>query len=338
MAKKSSSKEKVSPVRKQYLDIKTQHQDAILFFRLGDFYETFDEDAAIVARELDIVLTSRNVAKGVRVPMAGIPHHAMENYLSRLIERGYHVAICEQVGDEPIKGLMPREVVRIITPGTIVEPGLLPGDANNYLVAVVVDEKRAGLSYVDITTGEFAATELEGEAIFTAVRAEINRLTPAEILLQETLDLGNNEDGLMGYFTSWPDWRFESGRCESALLQHFGVASVDGFGLRDKSLAVERLLPIVAAIQDPVRQAHYMQKLAGLVKVGLNTLEAALNRMRPTPVRRKAPEVKRPIAPGLHSYLSNQLEEDCLTLLLQYPVHGRQSRHLHRMSRKNPPT
>ncbi|MHA2429023.1 MAG: MutS N-terminal domain-containing protein, partial [Candidatus Hermodarchaeia archaeon] len=214
MAKKPAAKEKVSPVRKQYLDIKTQHPDAILFFRLGDFYETFDEDAEIVSRELEIVLTSRNVAKGVRVPMAGIPHHAMENYLSRLIERGYHVAICEQVGDEPIKGLMPREVVRIITPGTIVEPGLLPGDGNNYLVAVVVDEKSAGVSYVDITTGEFAATELESVNIVTAIRAELNRLHPAETLLQESFDLGQNENGVTSFFTNWPDWRFEPGRCE----------------------------------------------------------------------------------------------------------------------------
>ena len=128
---------KHSPVRQQYLEIKRQYPDAILFFRLGDFYETFDQDAEITARELDIVLTSRSVAKGVRVPMAGIPHHAAENYLSRLIERGYHVAICEQVGDQPVKGLFARQVTRVVTPGTVVEPGLLPGDANNYLVSVV---------------------------------------------------------------------------------------------------------------------------------------------------------------------------------------------------------
>src|SRR3989304_1970531 len=107
--------DKISPIRKQYLEIKREHPDAILFFRLGDFYETFDQDAEIAARELDIVLTSRNVAKGVRIPMAGIPHHAVENYLARLIERGYHVAICEQIGDQPGEGLFPRQVVRIVT-------------------------------------------------------------------------------------------------------------------------------------------------------------------------------------------------------------------------------
>src|SRR5574340_791444 len=124
----------VTPIRQQYLEIKREHPDAIVFFRLGDFYETFDQDAEIASRELDIVLTSRNVAKGARVPMAGIPHHAAENYLSRLIGRGYHVAICEQVGSQPIRGLFPRQVVRVVTPGTIMEPGLLPGAGNNFLI------------------------------------------------------------------------------------------------------------------------------------------------------------------------------------------------------------
>ena len=279
MAKKSSSKGKVSPVRKQYLDIKAQHQDAILFFRLGDFYETFDEDAEITARELDIVLTSRNVAKGVRIPMAGIPHHAMENYLSRLIERGYHVAICDQIGDEPINGWMPREVVRIITPGTIVEPGLLPGDANNYLVAVVIDERLAGVSYVDITTGEYAATELAGEHILNAVRAEINRLRPAEILIPESLDLGDHDDGLLGFTTSWPDWRFEPGRCEEVVQQHFEIASLDGFGLRNKPLAVRAAGSILQYLKET--QPTALKLLTGLSAYSLDefmTLDANTRR------------------------------------------------------------
>jgi len=234
----SSSSSKISPVRQQYLDIKAKHQDAILFFRLGDFYETFDEDAELVARALDIVLTSRNVAKGVRVPMAGIPHHAMENYLSRLIEKGYHAAICEQIGDEPVNGLMPREVVRIVTPGTIVEPGLLPGDRNNYLAALIIDESRAGVAYVDITTGEFGATEISGKDILAAVRAEINRLRPAEILIPDTFTEERNDNGWPGFQTDWPAWRFEPGRCEELLRAHFEVTSLDGFGLRGHPLAI----------------------------------------------------------------------------------------------------
>src|SRR5512145_210916 len=173
----------VTPIRQQYLDVKRDHPNAIVFFRLGDFYETFDEDAEITARELDIVLTSRPIGNGVRAPLAGIPYHAVENYLARLIEKGYHVAICEQIGDVPIKGLFPRKVVRVVTPGTVTEPGLLPGDSNNYLASVIQDERSASVAYVDITTGEFAVTELPIEAL----RAELTRLHPAEILVPENL-------------------------------------------------------------------------------------------------------------------------------------------------------
>jgi len=194
----------LSPSRQQYLEIKREYPNTILFFRLGDFYETFDEDAEITARELDIVLTSRNIGKGIRAPLAGIPYHAVENYLARLIEKGYHVAICEQVGDVPIKGLFPRKVVRVVTPGTVTEPGLLPGDSNNYLAAVVLDNSNslnsgpqtASVSYVDITTGEFAVTELPLESL----RAELTRLHPAEILFPDNQKLNDN---ILGHGASY---------------------------------------------------------------------------------------------------------------------------------------
>src|SRR3989304_7596997 len=174
--------EDVTPIRQQYLEIKREYPNTIVFFRLGDFYETFDEDAELPARELDIALTSRPIGKGIRAPLAGIPYHALENYLARLIEKGYHVAICEQVGDQPVKGLFPRKVVRIVTPGTVVEPGLLPGDANNYLASIILDGGAAAVSYADITTGEFAVTELPLESL----RAELTRLRPAELLHPDT--------------------------------------------------------------------------------------------------------------------------------------------------------
>ncbi|HQN69578.1 MAG TPA: DNA mismatch repair protein MutS, partial [Anaerolineaceae bacterium] len=133
----------VTPLRQQYLDIKKNYPNAIVFFRLGDFYETFDEDAEKTAKALDIVLTSRPVAKGVRVPMAGIPYHAVDNYIGRLIDKGFHVAICEQVGEQPEKGLFERDVVRVITPGTLVEPNLLQSEKNNYLACIVTYENYA---------------------------------------------------------------------------------------------------------------------------------------------------------------------------------------------------
>lgn len=238
----------ITPIRKQYLQIKRQYPDAILFFRLGDFYETFDQDAETASRELDIVLTSRNVAKGVRVPMAGIPHHAAENYLARLIERGYHVAICEQVGGEPVKGLFPRKVVRVVTPGTLLEPGLLPSDANNYLVSVVPGEgDRAGIAYADISTGEFAAAELADRDISSVLRAEIMRLKPAETLHPENASL---PDGLPGHFTTLPSWRFEPAHCQEVLMRHFEIASLDGFGLRGLMLAIRAAGAIIQYLEE----------------------------------------------------------------------------------------
>lgn len=243
---------KVTPLRQQYLDIKKQHPDAIVFFRLGDFYETFDEDAKIASRELDIVLTSRPVSKGVRVPMAGIPHHAAENYLSRLIEKGYHVAICEQVSDEPENGLVPREVVRVVTPGTVVEPGLLQQHQNNYLAAAFIQENRAGVAYVDISTGEFAVTELSGKDLPNQVRSELFRLQPSEVLWPDSLP---EPDGLPGFLSTYESWHFELGRCTENLKSHFGVATLDGFGLRGKSAAIRAAGAILAYLEDTQRQS-----------------------------------------------------------------------------------
>jgi DNA mismatch repair protein MutS len=230
------SRKGVTPVRRQYLEIKQQYPDAIIFFRLGDFYETFDEDAEVVSSVLDIVLTSRNVGKGTRVPMAGIPHHAVENYLSRLIEKGYHVAICDQVGDEPVDGLMPREVVRVISPGTIMESSLLPGEGNNYLASLILDDTRAGIAYVDITTGEFSVTEIQENDPEELARAELLRLHPVELLIPENLEFDSN--GLPSHLTAFPEWRFEEERCLKVLQSHFQVKTLDGYGVRGFPYAV----------------------------------------------------------------------------------------------------
>ncbi len=243
---------KITPLRRQYLDIKRQYPDAIVFFRLGDFYETFDEDAKITSRELDIVLTSRPVSKGVRVPMAGIPHHAAENYLSRLISKGYHVAICEQVADEPENGLVPREVVRVVTPGTVVEPELLTHHHNNYLAAAFYQENRAGVAYVDISTGEFATTEMSGKDILNQIRSELFRLNPSESLWPDSLP---EPEGLPGYLSTYESWHFEVGRCRDHLMDHFDVATLDGFGLRGKPMAVRAAGAILAYLEDTQRQS-----------------------------------------------------------------------------------
>ena len=173
-------------MRRQYLSLKSQHTDCILFFRLGDFYETFDDDAKIVARVCDVVLTSRPVGNDQRVPLAGVPYHAVDGYVAKLIEGGYKVAIAEQVS-EPGNGLVEREVTRVVTRGTVVEPGLLDDKRNNYLMAVTVNGRgtSTGIAYCDITTGEFAATQIDGksaEGIEQRIGEELSRLQPSELI------------------------------------------------------------------------------------------------------------------------------------------------------------
>ncbi len=240
------AKNSLTPVRRQYLDIKRQYPDAILFFRLGDFYETFDEDAEIVARELDLVLTSRPVGKGLRAPLAGVPYHSAENYIARLIAKGYRVAICEQIGEQPSRGIFPRKVVRVVTPGTVFEPNMLPAGANNYLVAVVPDGERAAVAYTDITTGEFAVTELETPTE-APLRAELLRLHPAEVLHPQSWPL---PAGVPGHDTPWTDWRFEPGRCQQVLRDHFQVATLDAFGIAHRPLAQQAAGAILQYLQE----------------------------------------------------------------------------------------
>src|SRR5512140_1552030 len=241
--------EDVTPVRQQYLEIKRDYPDTILFFRLGDFYETFDEDAETTARELDIVLTSRPVGKGQRAPLAGIPYHAVENYLARLVEKGYHVAICEQVGDQPVKGIFPRKVIRVVTPGTVIEPGLLTGNANNYLVSVVAGdssvpgEHKAAIAYADITTGEFAATQLPASAL----RAELARLHPAEIIHPDSQPM---HDAPEAHLTPLPTWRFEPGKAEETLRAHFKASTMDGYGLKGQTLALRAAGAILQYVRE----------------------------------------------------------------------------------------
>ncbi|NMD27228.1 MAG: DNA mismatch repair protein MutS [Chloroflexi bacterium] len=255
----------ITPLRQQYLDIKKQYPDAILFFRLGDFYETFDDDARKASEALDIVLTSRPVAKGVRVPMAGIPFHAADNYLGRLIEKGYRVAIAEQVGGQPDKGLFTREVVRVVTPGTVVEPGLLSAGRNNYLAAVCLQENRAGIAYLDITTGEFTGTQIELEEGLSAVRAEIIRINPAETLRSDALELPN---GFPGTVTPVPSWYFEAGRAEEQLKSVFGVASLDGFGLKSMPLTARAAGALLKYLQETHKEALMALKSFGTYSLG----------------------------------------------------------------------
>ncbi|MCD9188015.1 MAG: DNA mismatch repair protein MutS [Pyrinomonadaceae bacterium] len=239
-----------TPIRRQYLEIKAKHQDAILLFRLGDFYEAFDDDAKLLARELDIVLTSKPMGKGMRVPLAGVPHFSLERHLATLISRGHRVAICEQTSTVPIKGdhgkkLIQRDVVRIVTAGTIIEPELLDSKSNNYLCAFISDGIRAGIAYADITTGDFAATEIENKDALS----EIQRLSPAEIIIAETQDHFSNRD-LPQFVTKLTAdvFNFEFG--QKTLQKHFHTTTLKPFGLDNLPLAVSAAGAIISYLQE----------------------------------------------------------------------------------------
>ena len=239
------AKEGLTPVRQQYLRIKRDYPQAIVLFRLGDFYETFDKDAELTSRELDIVLTSRELGKGHRVPMAGIPYHALDNYLARLINRGYKVAICEQVtkpGES--KGIIERDVVRVVTPGTVIEPGLLNSRANNYLVSLVLGDEVAGIAYVDITTSDFALTQLPLER----VNAELERLKASEVITADSSQLSDLE--LTSPVSRLEDYWFELDGAQQTLLKHFGVAALDGYGCSHLPLAVRAAGAIISYIRE----------------------------------------------------------------------------------------
>ena len=229
----------MTPIRRQYLKIKADHPDSILLFRMGDFYETFDDDAVLAAKELEITLTSRSMGKGLKVPLAGVPVHALDNYLLRLIKKGHKVAICEQTSDPATsKGLVDRDVVRVVTPGTVLESALLDQKTNNYLAAVSENEGRAGLAYIDITTGEFSATEL----FLDELPLELERIEAAEVLVSDVVD-GPDWAEAVGYnnrfeITPVESITFHPDEARQTLLSHFGILTLEAFGCEGMDLAV----------------------------------------------------------------------------------------------------
>jgi DNA mismatch repair protein MutS len=240
-----------TPLMRQYSAIKKEHPSALLFFRLGDFYELFFDDAVLAARELQITLTSRNKEKGIAIPMCGVPFHAADGYISRLIRRGYKVAICDQVEDPRVaKKLVRREVTRVVTPGTAADSSL-NAEENNFLAAVVVSDDRAGFAALDLSTGEFRATEFAGERAPEKIEEELQQLRPKELLYRNSAPLFDTS-GRIGTGaragsaapgpTSWAmtpldDWIFSPDHAIPLVENHFGVISLEGFGLAGKPAA-----------------------------------------------------------------------------------------------------
>ncbi len=223
----------------QYLEMKKQNPDALLLFRMGDFYELFFDDARIAARELQITLTGREGGVQERIPMAGVPHHSVDSYLARLVQKGYKVAICEQMEDpSQSKGIVRRELTRIVTPGTAIESSLLVERKNNYLSAIYSNAKGFGYAYADISTGEFHATQIESSPSAQDILSyELQRVHPSEVLTG-----GDNEpQGILSggwNLTRKNEEFFQVAASERLLLQHFGVATLEGFGLKNKPFAI----------------------------------------------------------------------------------------------------
>jgi len=220
---------------------------------MGDFYETFDEDARIVARDMEIVLTQRDMGQGEIVPLAGIPYHALDGYLARLIRKGHRVAICEQTSVPDGKRLVDRDVVRVVTPGTVIEPNLLEQGTNNYLTAVATNEIEAGIAYVDVTTGEFGVTQIG----LAALPQEIARLGPSEVLVPVSGDTAQHVRDDRGEFivTPVPDAWYAPANAHRRLLEHFGATSLEAFGCDKLPLAISAAAAVLDYLGDTYKSA-----------------------------------------------------------------------------------
>jgi DNA mismatch repair protein MutS len=231
-----------TPLMRQYSAIKERHPNALLLFRLGDFYELFFEDAAVASKELQITLTSRNKEKGVAIPMCGVPYHAAEGYIAKLIRRGYRVAICDQMEDPRLaKKLVKREVTRVVTPGTAIDSQILEPRDNNYLAAVAERDGNAGVAFVDVSTGDFRATEFSGPEASARLQEELDRMRPSELLVaSRPTSPADSRSNPLAPITQTPldDWVFAEEYGARLLRDHFRVATLAGYGLEGHALAV----------------------------------------------------------------------------------------------------
>lgn len=231
----------VTPMMQQYLQLKEQHKDEILMFRLGDFYEMFFDDAKLVSRELGLTLTGRNCGLEERAPMCGVPHHALDNYVSKLIAKGYKVAICDQMEDpSQTKTIVKREITRIITPGTVIESSILTEGENNYILSVHFGDSDISVCYSDISTGEFCVIDTLDEQ---KLLSELTRLSPREVITGDSnakrlLTLCKKLNNSALYVNTCPDYAFEYKIAQDLLLSHFQVQSLKGFGIGDKDGAI----------------------------------------------------------------------------------------------------
>lgn len=257
--------EQVTPMMRQYLETKKEYKDCILFYRLGDFYEMFFEDAEIVSKELELTLTGKSCGLEERAPMCGVPFHAVESYLTRLVSRGYKVAICEQVEDPKLaKGLVKREVVRIVTPGTNLDTYALDESKNNYIMSIVYVDSKYGISAADVTTGDYFVTEIDSER---KLLDEISKYMPSEIICNEAflvsgLDLDDLHHRLGIAVYPLDAWYFDDEMAKQTLLEHFHAANPSGLGLEDYDCGITAAGSLLKYLQELQKTSlEHMTKL-----------------------------------------------------------------------------
>ncbi len=240
---------------KQYREIKRQHVDSILLFRMGDFYEMFDQDAVTASKILEITLTARNKSKGIETPLCGFPYHAVDGYIAKLIRRGFKVAVCEQVEDPKLaKGIVKREVIRVVTPGTVLDSNLLDAKDNNYLAALCPAKDGVGLSFLDISTGDFYLSEVHGVGNLAELDTLLSRFSPREIVMPKTFAPDAQLTGLLRQYTQaingYDDWTFDRETAYRTLLGHFKTASLDGFDVAGMKLGISAAGAVLRYIED----------------------------------------------------------------------------------------
>ena len=266
----------VTPMMQQYLTIKDQHPDELLFYRLGDFYEMFFDDALIASRELELTLTGRDCGLEERAPMCGIPYHAVETYITRLIDKGYRVAICEQMEDPALaKGLVKREITRIVTAGTVTDQSALSERKNNFLAAVCIEGKRAGLAYVDVTTGEFFVRQFNASE--RELRGALSSVSPSEVISNDTESIAEVYKGMIGIC---PQSAFRSATAKDSLLNHFHVNSLTALGLDNSMLpAAHAAGALMSYLSDTQKNAmEHISKLRILAENQAMPLDTATRR------------------------------------------------------------
>ncbi len=273
----------LTPMMQQYLELKQKYSDCLLFFRLGDFYEMFFEDAQTASRELQLVLTGRDCGQKERAPMCGVPYHSVNSYINRLISKGYKVAICEQLTDPALsKGLVERDVIRIITPGTVIEEQMLPDGANNYICSIYAAPSVYALAYCDVSTGDFYSMELKGSGIHSELMNQLERIDPREIIANDRLFAQETTIKRLRarYYVEQRDRRFfEDERCRRLLLKHFGVLSLEGFGIKDSSSHVNAAGALLSYLEDT--QKNTLQHIMKVTPVMLSSymgIDAATRR------------------------------------------------------------